>query len=162
MKRLLLCFCFISIISVHAAEIKGIELVDSFMADNSKSFEAVAVKVSVKGKIASAALISNVSINGTEGFNSNEDLYFKVDYSGGHLVNYSTEMDLSKITVKGDIKDGTNSKLYSYNLVDTLNSSPTKKITAFISSIRPNRIINRINLVYSCQENSNCEISLKK
>lgn len=160
MKKLIFCLCLFSLIQANAAEVKGLELSNSFLADNSKSFDPIIVKVRVKGKISSAALISNVSINGIEGFKKNEDLYFKVDYSGGHLVNYSPELDLSNVVVKGDIKSGQNSNLYNYNLVDVLNSSPNKKITAFISSIRPNRIINQLNLVYSCQENSNCEVTL--
>lgn len=127
--------------------------------------DAVSQKIEVKGKVKTATLLSDVNVNYDKPFTQYDSLYFKVNFGynevGGHVKNYSPSIDLSNVDVFVNVNKKAINESKNVNFVEALNSEGSKKVTSFISSGRAGRKINDLSIVYTCEDNSDCEITLK-
>lgn len=132
-----------------------------------------AKKYCVKGKFSRAYLYVEAMVDYTRPLTSWDDIYFKINGKGGHLVpdgnvlptppgNSSTYLyNMSTVSYYASLSDKMKkvSRNDDFDMFSLLTDGSTIKIIATVSSNRPGRVLKEVSIYYECFEGSNCSIT---
>jgi hypothetical protein len=136
------------------------------------SFDGLSMKYKVIGELSRAYLYVEAAVDYNRPLTAWDDLYFKLNDSGGHLINDDNILsvppsnisrmlyDLRSLSFFPTIKDKENNinKKTNANLFYHLDGESIIDITIAISSNRPGRIIKEASIYYECFSGSDCSI----
>lgn len=121
----------------------------------------------VKGKFSRAYLYIEAMVDNNRPLTVWDDVYFKINEDGGHLIDInnlakpSPEIskylyDLRSIYYYPTVEE--KKKEAIVNLFELLKDEKKLKINAFISSARPGGVMKEVSIYYECLKGSECSI----
>lgn len=135
-------------------------------------FDGIHKSYKVTGKFARAYLFIEALVDYNRPLTAWDDFYFKINGSGGHLINDLNALptpagetskylyDLRSVSYYSKIEEKQKkiNKQENINLFVLLQPSAKLDIDAAISSDRPGRIMREVSIYYECFEGSKCAI----
>lgn len=136
-------------------------------------FDDITKKYSVKGKFSRAYLYIEALVDYKRPLTSWDDIYFKINGKGGHLVpdgnvlptppgSTSTYLyNMSTVSYHESLADKIKNPLkpQPIDMFSLITDGSTIKIITTVSSYRPGRVLKEVSIYYECFEGSNCSIT---
>jgi hypothetical protein len=139
------------------------------------SFSGIERKYKVVGKFSRAYLYIDAQVDYSRPLTSWDDIYFKINDMGGHLVsnddnslsvppsNASSRYlyNLSSVSYfpTGSNKMRKTNENKNINLFNLLQDTAQLNINVTVSSDRPGRVLREVSIYYECTEGSSCVIN---
>lgn len=135
---------------------------------------ALEKKFKVTGEFSQAYLYIEVAVDYNKPLTAWDDVYFKIDKDGGHLIPDINSLptppaeisrylyNLNSIYYYPTLTDKAKGVGTKRSLFELFKDGATLNIITFISSDRPGRVMKEIAIYYKCSKKSKCSIDIKK
>jgi len=145
----------------------------SYVTIDYKKIGEVKKRLLVKGKFRRAYLFINASVDNGKPLTVYDSIYILLNYRGGHILrNQSLSVpasdttqllyDMRKIPYLTGLPYSETKQPLHADWLNEINSKKEIPFYTFLSSWRIGGMIKEITIAFECEENSKCDISLKK